>query len=487
MPHSPSLLKNFLIAALYCLLLSEASGAPLTAADAQRLTTSLDTMHEKGYVQSSVDVCQSIIPKATCTKEEWHAFLKGYAQRSSVNEKIWQYLNYPTFFWNSDDLHRNLQFALKTLSMETMETALRDHPANLPETLKTQRNVRENFHFAGIYLQAYQKNGLDSARGDELARFYGRLAKLYPVYFTSIRTFNRLSEPYMAVLRAQFQLNMKSALPLNPRRKQEIGDALKFTGTRRQVWDEFSVLIMDNNYFDERQVAQIRDFLRLIPRELHYLGAMSELEHLGGTGPTALSLSGDAWVNLFGVRVGASPQSSFPADIRPYMSDLFTVAMAHEYNHIVNSEYIKKIDSDYTREKILIARAGADSRQHIRFPFEKKKLTIFQEAPQEFFASLSNAYFADTQRMLEVGCLRCDKGFRGPLNQFLYIADIYSTGKNFTYGYRIDGAGVMSRERFSVTRGVKGRLTSVTTGTLRYVFDLDGEGFVREYRKVKNR
>ena len=58
---------------------------------------------------------------------------------------------------------------------------------------------------------------------------------------------------------------------------------------------------------------------------------------------------------------------------------------------------------------------------------------FFQDAPQEFFASISNQYFASSEHTLQLGIERFNQGRAEPLNQFLFFADVYSQGSSSTF------------------------------------------------------
>ncbi len=103
---------------------------------------------------------------------------------------------------------------------------------------------------------------------------------------------------------------------------------------------------------------------------------------------------------------------------------------------------------------------------------------FFQEAPQEFFASISNQYFSHSEHTLRLGIERLNQGIAEPLNQFLFFAEVYSLGGDFTLFYALDTEGNLTRTEVPAVRDSQGRIVELhTEGTL-YTFQLDAEGHV---------
>jgi hypothetical protein len=102
-------------------------------------------------------------------------------------------------------------------------------------------------------------------------------------------------------------------------------------------------------------------------------------------------------------------------------------------------------------------------------------------APQEFFASIANQWFADSAKTIELGLVRFDAGRTKPINQALFYAEVYSRGGDSTHFYTIDTHGEWTHEVVPVGRDLSGRIDELTFGGTRYTFSLNGAGNVMAY------
>jgi len=97
------------------------------------------------------------------------------------------------------------------------------------------------------------------------------------------------------------------------------------------------------------------------------------------------------------------------------------------------------------------------------------------------FASISNQNFANSNRTLELGFVRFDKGIKEPLRQFLFFADVYSLKGDQTYFYQFDTGGKLDRQTVPVTRDANGFIDSLRSNGKHYRFVRDKEGAVVKY------
>lgn len=108
----------------------------------------------------------------------------------------------------------------------------------------------------------------------------------------------------------------------------------------------------------------------------------------------------------------------------------------------------------------------------------------FIESPQEFFASISNQWFTDSAKTIELGLLRFDAGHPHPLNQALFFAEVYSQGKDKTFFYSSDTAGNIERFDVPLSRDQYGHINGLTFHHKQYKFKLDEQGNVLAYSVV---
>jgi hypothetical protein len=182
-------------------------------------------------------------------------------------------------------------------------------------------------------------------------------------------------------------------------------------------------------------------------------------------------------VNIGGVRIGKAKENGFPADVSPYHADLFWLIWAHEFNHVADHYYVGH-DDPY--RKRVIEQAGSVSLNCLRSMFGDD---TFVKAPQEFFASIANQYFANSSHTLKLALVRFDQGYKEPLRQFLLFADVYSLKGDQTYFYTIDTRGRFDRRTVPLTRDANGFISGLRTNEKHYQFVRDNVGAVMEYRE----
>ena len=180
-------------------------------------------------------------------------------------------------------------------------------------------------------------------------------------------------------------------------------------------------------------------------------------------------------INVFGLRVGQSTENLFPHDIAPRYSDVFSMVLAHEVNHVVDAYYISKTNALQDRKITLIGAAGNVSMNYLRSIFDDD---FFTKYPQEFFASISNEWFCDSFHTLELGLTRFSDGYTQPINQFLFFAEVYSLGLNQTIFYTVDTRGNMTSIPVPLMRDSNNHINSLEYNRKRYMFNLDTEGNV---------
>jgi hypothetical protein len=305
-------------------------------------------------------------------------------------------------------------------------------------------------------------------------KFYIDLVNDYPQLLKKNVTFNPSAQPYLATIKAQTWMNLRDMITLNQSVKEEIAETIGLNGRYLDIWDEFSVLVIDNNGFDSRQLEVIYNLLSKIPKSLHELGSITCNDLLGNTGERYLWFNTKMSVNIFDIKVGAWQENGFPDDVEPMYSDVFTLVLAHEVNHAVDAHLTT--DKDFRiRKADLIRRAGNNSMNYLRSMFEND---FFIKYPQEFFASISNQWFSNTSRTLELALARFKKGYSEPINQFLFFADAYSLKSNETLFYTLGTQGNIEREVVPITRDAHGHINSISYRGILYHFTSDENGNV---------
>ena len=103
---------------------------------------------------------------------------------------------------------------------------------------------------------------------------------------------------------------------------------------------------------------------------------------------------------------------------------------------------------------------------------------FFIKSPQEFFASISNQWFSDSFHTLDLAIARFQKGYREPINQFLFFADTFSEGGEKTLFYTLNTEGNINQTIVPFRRNIHGYIKSLDFNGTRYTFILDEMGYV---------
>lgn len=360
-----------------------------------------------------------------------------------------------------------------------IEKTIIDNPTNLPDMLETNNDLAIKFINANLLL-ANETKGLSqlSPQRQEIYDFYKRLITNYPQYFAKDVVFK---PGRMAWLRERAFRNFMDALELTALRKSEIASAIKLSGRYLDIWNNFGVMLLDNTKLTDKQKNFIYNFLNLLPEESHNLRVISVVDNLGNISP-AIDLGGiGGGVNIFAFDIGTYNENSFPADVSAGLIDTFSVAVAHEVNHTVDAFYVANNSSLKEKKNKLIADAGCIDLNYLRSNVTKSAGScFFVNAPQEFFASMANQWFADSKKTIDLGVIRFNNGYSQPLSQALFFADVYSMANNFTYFYTTDTQGNITRQTISLTRDVNRRIISLTVNSQVYNFSYDSSGNIKE-------
>jgi PKD repeat protein len=463
----------------------------LTEEDRQQLTGALVTISQGGdhaWDQAAVDAANEVLSKQEYPPEAWEAFFSQYfADYPAFSDGLRSYLGYPVFGWFSEQSQNNLQQGLTRPLMELVSTFMDFHSEDFAEVIAGNRAEREtlmnahrfiNWLVAGSWYVPPESRLPDVLR-EEVFQFYLSHIDDYSHFLKHSVVLDPDTQPYLGAIRAQIYVNLRDALPLTPTRKDQISSVLGLSGQYESIWNSTSVLIIDNHGLDAEQLSVIENFLQSIPDGLLHLGAITENESLGNTGDRQLWLAAKYVVNIFKTLVASCQSNSFPPDVAPDYIDCFSEVLAHEVNHVVDA-YLSHYNPAFgQRKEQLLAAADDDHMNYLRSMFEDGFFTSY---PQEFFASIANEWFNDSAKTLELGLVRFDAGYRHPINQALFFAEVYSMGSNVTYFYNTDTEGHISRMEVQLGRDSQNRIVALEYEGTTYVFELDASGDVTGYR-----
>ncbi|GMU21988.1 MAG: hypothetical protein AMXMBFR13_20760 [Phycisphaerae bacterium] len=331
---------------------------------------------------------------------------------------------------------------------------------------------------------------------------------------------DRSAHPYVPSLAGQVWVNLLESFPDEPGHWQSVADSIGLTGLHRDLLLDHGTLLIENSSADADQLRVVSDYLSLLPPSLWDAERITIDDYLVPSMPIAARTG----VNLFGIRVGDGQENSFPGDSAPGFCDVFSIVLAHEINHTVDAHTMYPDPVLSARKQTLIEQAsppdvifkdhaaglGVDweaTRQRFAAMgywsgdegewdlawndywqsgpgsvfnenWLRNNLQLMCEAPQEAFATLANQYFTDAEIMLDLSLRRWNRGIPSCINQFLFVADVYSQGNDTTYLYRSDTTGRFTRTAARLHRSPAGFIDRLSVGQQTWGVGLTEDGSV---------
>jgi uncharacterized protein YjdB len=450
----------------------------LTAADSLAQTRHLERLSVPWH---STRDANDIFLKSQYSTKAWAAFFRSYFATHEFTDDLRGYFVCLMILWFDDAFHQKIRPAFATMAPSMVHAIFSRNP-NLEHTLTADAGARATLNNTFGFLA--ELAGRDDAVGAALFSHYEQLILQYPEIFT--RPTNRLTQPYTGALKRDVTTNYAIVRPLTPALTARIATTLQLATTRLDIWNRHGVLVSDNEGLDAEQLAIIDRFLTLIPKEWRPLQAITVNDFFTRSTQWrgAVSYIADrAAVNIFGTKPGVWGENQFPTDIAPRVVPGFASTVAHEINHIVDNPGILHDPYFGPRRQALLRAAGTAPLHYLRSSPDAG--VFFTNAPQEFFASIANQWFADSEHTIRLGRQRFDAGMPHPLNQALFFAEAYARGRSTTLLYALTAQGHLSVYAAPVERDGSGRVTAIATADSLFRFSRNADGDVVSHSAVK--
>ncbi len=448
---------------------------PVSAdSDSDKLTVLLQIINDEGWNQSAVDSANDILSNKNHNAEYWNTFFSDFFLKHPFSNNLYEYLGYPVFGWFDDDVHRNLQYGLTEPLKSNILRITKDNP-NLGLALQNDPQLFESMVNSKNFLDGIcQRNIVDSSVKQGVFSFYKNYILTYPQYYNSAVTINPTQNRVLSTFRVDLYLSFKNVLPLTSGVKEEISNTLGLQGKYRDIFTKYSILVIDNNGLDAAQLDFIDRYISNIPREMYNFGTIS-VDHFIDSSFNGGGYYTGTRINIFPDKIGVSPENQFPPDISSGISEIFCSGFAHEFNHDVNEYYIKSYPVMEARKNALIEAAGANQMNYLRSMVQEG---YFYTNREEFVSSIANQWFCNSSHVLDLGISRFNKGYKEPINQFIFFADVYSNGGGNTLFYNIDRNGNIIKTSVPVFRDNNGHINKILVNNILYTFTLDSAGNV---------
>jgi hypothetical protein len=350
------------------------------------------------------------------------------------------------------------------------------HGAGLAVALEDDPDLRREFVLAHQLLAVPVRTfPPDHPERAIVATAFRQLLTAHGEFLARDFAFDRVLTPTAAWLRERFWRTLLEAEDLDAEGLEALIAAGGIDEARGSLLYDYRLLLMDNVSLDGPQVATIRGHLDAIAPSLHDLRVISAVDLLGNPSEPVLLAGRDGGVNIFSVPVGAATENQFPSDSPPGIADLFSVVVAHEVTHSVDAFGIGGDQQLRERRDALIVRAGTDSMNYLRSMIPDG---FFVAAPQEFVASIANQWFTDTPLTIALGVSRFAGGRPEPLNQVLFMVEVFSTGGSTTPLYTTSLDGLLTTTPGPLLRDPADRIVAVRLPEMVHRFELDEAGWV---------
>ncbi|UCE86124.1 MAG: hypothetical protein JSU66_17675 [Deltaproteobacteria bacterium] len=459
-------------------LLASPAPAALAPADQQTLTASLIAASERDAVPAC-GRAHAILRRERYDSADFTGFFAAFFARQPLTEPLSACLARPALHAPSERTREALQEALAALLVGEIASILDSHLSDgrgsaLGSDPATFEHLRASMGLLGTI--AFEGEHLSRA---SRAAHYDRLKAVieaHPDVLEKHVTLDARRQPKLAALRAHLYKNLFDLrVPIDA---ADFVAAAGFRGRYAALVRDHGLIVLDNNGFDARQLEAIDAVLRIIPPGLHAVRHISQHELLGNTvgGKPVVRFRGSPGLNVFGTPVDGAAVNPFPTDSEPVVVPRFCAVLQHELNHAVNAHAVRG-DRALSRrmDRIIEQAGGSDPRQFLRSTLPEG---FFATHRQEFFASIANQYFSDSVETLLLALRRFEAGWREPLNQFLFFADVYSGGSDTTLFVAQDPDCNYSVHTVPIGRDANGRIDRITWQGVELQFKLDAAGNV---------
>jgi hypothetical protein len=447
------------LCALLLLTAAPTAAVPLTAEDRAALTGALLQVAD-GSRGEAARTARTVLERPAYTAADHRRFFTRFVARHRLTSELARFLAERSLQAPTPATGRALQDGFVLGAAREIDAQLR---AVLPDRLDSL--LADPHRFDGLRAPMVLLGRIASegealsgqARRDATQRLRDLVAA-HPGVLRRQFTIDVRAQPRFALLRAQLYKNLQD-LPRPFDRERFIADT-GFFGAYAEIVRNHGVLVLDNNGLDARQRRAVRELLALIPPTLHRTAHISVHALLGnrGRGRERLRLVGSRGVNIASVSVAAHADNGFPDDVEAVAVPTFCAVLQHELNHSVDYDSVNGNPERLARRDALIARAGSNPEQYLRSMLAPG---FFVRYPQEFFASISNAYFADSFQTLLLAVERFENGAHEPLNQFLFFADVYAEGRDETLFVRQTSDCEFSLHAVPIGRDERGHIESI--------------------------
>jgi hypothetical protein len=378
-------------------------------------------------------------------------------------------IGYPVFCWG--DNHANLQKGICPVVVSNLYGFFSKYqePAAM-NTILSQKPVLHDhiFYMLNFLVDMANSDCLDNPYKINLQQSLLSILDKSHLASQANANIDKTKHPYVNSIKTQFLMTCFT-FAKRTGTMTDFAPHVGSDGMRKTLLDTYGILIIDNSGFDDRQLGAIKTYVTAIPQAIRIPVAITCFDFLIDSERnkriTVHSFRCNGAFNVFGSKTGSWSENQFPQDYKKVECDGFTIVLAHEYNHNVDSIYVASSKELVAFRDRLLKMAGGDHVNYLRSMIENG---YFEKNPQEFIASLANQYFCNSKEMLQLALQKARHGNYNQINQFILMSSIYSDADK-TYFYETDKGGRVSSSAYPA-RKQDGLVMSISMGPSKYQF-----------------
>jgi len=168
----------------------------------------------------------------------------------SINDTKNNYNGSPLFL----AFYPSIQIQTISGAIGYLDSTTANHASDLYSVLQSDEELRSKYTNAILYLKkATAELNVSDYQLESINTFYLDLVKNYPNYFQKDIIYDCNSENGIAWIRELLFKSIQDAIPLTQYRKNEIASAIGLNGRYLDIWNDFSVMLLDNSSLNESQ------------------------------------------------------------------------------------------------------------------------------------------------------------------------------------------------------------------------------------------
>lgn len=433
----------------------------------------------------AVNVANPMLGDTSYNASDWESFFTDYfvTQGRPYTNDLRNFMGYATFAWNSPASRAQVQEGLSRALWKKFGTITAAYPSNLAAALVSDAGTRVTMNNVQRFFADMGGPGAGTSSATR-GLWFSRIAQhvnQYPNWLKWNVILDGGSAPYTAAYRAQVWVALRDVAPLDACTRAGVTQTLALDAGTLGLWNATQPLFHDNRQMPNATPYAFANLLSAVPSSLFVVRNIFQQESLSNVSAATLEIAAYQGMNISTSAIGSLSENPFPADVPASLTETTLEAALWTGGFHGNDFVIGATPAIDSRRNALIARAGAVDNQYLR---SNVGAAYFQGNPGALFSSTSLVFVTDTSRTLELAVVRFDAGFKEPMNQFLFMADLFTLDGGSLPFTRVFPDGGVTRALRPVGRNAGGRITSINTDAGLYTFTVDDGGFVQSY--VKN-